>query len=406
MGKIEKTFLGTDVLTASKERISNIFDEFDKIYCSFSGGKDSTVMIHLIMDEAKKRNRKVGVLFIDWECQFEMTIDHIRKIFSMYSDNIIPFWIQLEIMTNNATSMYEPTWKSWDENKKELWTRKKETNSINDKSYFPFYFDNITFEEFVPLFGEWYANGEPCACFVGIRAQESLNRFRAIARNDVNRYKNKKYTVKVTDNLINIYPIYDWKAKDIWKYFSFTKKCYNEVYNRMYQAGLTIHQMRIDEPFGDEARKNLWLYHILEPSTWSKLIARMQGVNTGSLYSEEKGNVLGNTKISLPDGHTWESFSKHLLNTMPPKTAEHYKNKIFKYIKWYMDKGFETIPDQADWKKEQKGEIPSWRQIAKTLLRNDYWCRNLGFQITKSSAYEKYLALMKKKRNENPIFEL
>jgi predicted phosphoadenosine phosphosulfate sulfurtransferase len=71
-----------------------------------------------------------------------------------------------------------------------------------------------------------------------------------------------------------------------------------------------------------------------------------------------------------------------------------------------MDKGFETIPDQADWKKEQKGEIPSWRQIAKTLLRNDYWCRNLGFQITKSSAYEKYLALMKKKRNENPIFEL
>jgi predicted phosphoadenosine phosphosulfate sulfurtransferase len=132
----------------------------------------------------------------------------------------------------------------------------------------------------------------------------------------------------------------------------------------------------------------------------------MQGVNTGSLYSEEKGNVLGNTKISLPDGHTWESFSKHLLKTMPPKTAEHYKNKIFKYIKWYMDKGFETIPDQADWKKEQKGEIPSWRQIAKTLLRNDYWCRNLGFQITKSSAYEKYLALMKKKRNENPIFEL
>lgn len=403
---MEKQYLKTNVLEESKNRINFVFDNFDKIYCSFSGGKDSTAMIHLIMEEAKKRNRKVGVLFIDWECQFEMTIEHIRKIYSMYADNIIPFWIQLEIMTNNSTSMYEPTWKSWDENKKELWTRKKENNSISDKSYFPFYFNNITFEEFVPLFGQWYSNGEPCACFVGIRAQESLNRFRAIARNDVRRFQDKKYTVQVTDTLYNVYPIYDWKAKDIWKYFSYTKNCYNEVYNRMYQAGLTIHQMRIDEPFGDEARKNLWLYHILEPNTWSKLVARMEGINTGSLYSEEKGNVLGNTKISLPEGHTWESFSKHLLNTMPPKTAEHYKNKIFKYIKWYMDKGFETIPDQSDWKEEQLGKIPSWRQIAKTLLKNDYWCRNLGFQITKSSAYEKYLKLMAKKRKENPIFEL
>jgi predicted phosphoadenosine phosphosulfate sulfurtransferase len=403
---MEKRYLNCNVLEESKNRISFVFDNFDKIYCSFSGGKDSTAMIHLIMEEAKKRNRKIGVLFIDWECQFEMTIEHVRNIYSMYSDYIIPFWIQLEIMTNNSTSMYEPTWKSWDKNKKALWTRQKESNSINDNSYFPFYFDNITFEEFVPLFGQWYANGEPCACFVGIRAQESLNRFRTIAREDVRRYQDKKYTVKITDNLFNVYPIYDWKAKDIWKYFSVTKNCYNEVYNRMFQAGLTIHQMRIDEPFGDEARKNLWLYHILEPQTWSKLIARMQGINTGALYSEERGNVLGNTKISLPEGHTWESFSRHLLNTMPPKTAEHYRNKIFKYIEWYMKKGFEIIPDQADWKKEQKGEIPTWRQIAKTLLRNDYWCRNLGFQITKSSAYEKYLALMKKKRNENPIFEL
>jgi predicted phosphoadenosine phosphosulfate sulfurtransferase len=403
---MERKYLACNVLEESKNRIEYVFDNFDKIYCSFSGGKDSTAMIHLIMEEAKKRNRKIGVLFIDWECQFEMTIEHVRNIYSMYSDYIIPFWIQLEIMTNNSTSMYEPTWKSWDKNKKALWTRQKESNSINDNSYFPFYFDNITFEEFVPLFGEWYANGEPCACFVGIRAQESLNRFRAIAREDVRRYQDKKYTVKITDNLFNVYPIYDWKAKDIWKYFSFTKNCYNEVYNRMFQAGLTIHQMRIDEPFGDEARKNLWLYHILEPQTWSKLIARMQGINTGALYSEERGNVLGNIKISLPEGHTWESFSKHLLNTMPPKTAEHYRNKIFKYIQWYMKKGFETIPDQSDWKKEQKGEIPTWRQIAKTLLKNDYWCRNLGFQITKSSAYEKYLALMKKKRNENPIFEL
>jgi predicted phosphoadenosine phosphosulfate sulfurtransferase len=404
MGVIQKTYLGVDVLLASQNRISHVFNKFNKIYLSFSGGKDSTVMFHLVAEEARKQNRKFGVLFIDWECQFESTISHVKELLNDYKDVIDPYWIQLEIMTNNSTSMYEPTWKSWDESKIKLWTRDKEKTSITEKSFFPFYFDNITFEEFVPLFGQWYANGEPTACFVGLRAQESLNRFRTIARDDVNRFEDKKYSVKITDTLYNFYPLYDWKAKDIWKYFGHSKKSHNPIYDKMYQAGLTIHQMRIDEPFGDEARKNLWLYHILEPHTWAKLVARMNGANTGSLYSQEGGNMLGNNKLSLPEGHTWESFSKHLLDTMPPQTAEHYKNKIFKYIKWYLDRGFETIPDSGDWKKEQTGEIPSWRQIAKTLLRNDYWCRNLGFQITKSSAYEKYLKLMVRKRKESSIF--
>jgi predicted phosphoadenosine phosphosulfate sulfurtransferase len=401
-----RNYLSTNVLEESVKRINYVFDNFQKVYVSFSGGKDSTVLLHLVANIARERNKQIGVLFIDWECQFEMTINHVREMFNEYSDVITPYWIQLEIMTNNSTSMVEPTWKSWDESKKKLWTREKETNSIKDKSFFPFYFENITFEEFITLFGRWYANGETTACFVGLRAQESLNRFRTIARDNVSRFNDKKYSVKILEELYNFYPLYDWKAKDIWKYFGYSKNSYNKIYDRMYQAGLTIHQMRIDEPFGDEARKNLWLYHIVEPHTWAKLVARMNGANTGSLYSQEGGNMLGNNKLTLPEGHTWESFSRHLLNTMPPKTSEHYKNKIYKYIQWYMNRGFETIPDSGDWKKEQSGEIPSWRQIAKTLLRNDYWCRNLGFQITKSSAYEKYLKLMKKKREENTIFAL
>lgn len=390
-----------DVLTASRKRIATIFDEFETIYLSFSAGKDSTVMFHLVMEECIKRNKKIGILFIDWECQFQLTIEHAKKMFDLYKDYIDLYWIQLEILTNNASSMYEPLWMSFDEKKKDLWVRQKENNTINDAIYLPFYYSGITFEEFVPLFGQWYSKGNNCACFVGIRTQESLNRFRAIARKDILRYKDTIFTVKMTENLYNVYPIYDWNVTDIWTYYSRFKKCYNSVYDLMFLAGLSINQMRIDEPFGDEARKNLWIYHIIEPQTWAKMVARMEGVNSGSLYSQETGNVLGNIKISLPNGHTWQSFSMHILDTMPKKTSEHYKNKIAKYIKWYMERGYENgIPDVVDIELEKINKAPSWRLIAKCLLKNDYWCRTLGFSITKSNAYEKYMKLMKTKRHE------
>lgn len=398
---MNKIFSNKDVLTASQERISFVFDEFERIYLSLSGGKDSTAMFHLVISEARKRNRKVGILIVDWECQYLLTEEHLRNLVTENKDYIDLYWVCLEIETSSACSFYEPMWRSWDESKKILWTRTKPEISIQDAIFFPFYYAGMTFEEFTPLFAEWYAQGENTACFVGIRAQESLNRHRAVTSQKIQRYKDKNYTTQVTDNVYNVYPIFDWLVDDIWHYFHVTGNKYNKVYDLMYQAGLKPSQMRIDEPFGDEARKNLWLYQIIEPITWSKFVARLAGINSASLYSQDKGNILGNEKVSLPKGHTWESFSKFLLQTMPDKTRIHYENKIAVYLKWYHDRGYdEGIPDAAEYKMEQIGKAPSWRQIAKTLLKNDWYCRNLGFGITKSKAYEKYLQLMKKRRKE------
>jgi len=399
-----KRLLDTDVLLASKERIKYTFDNFNKIYLSFSGGKDSTVMLHLVLEEAKMRNRKIGLLFIDWECQFDLTIEHIDEMTTKYAEWIDLHWIALEVETCSACSAYEPLWRSWDERKKNLWTRQKHEKSNAYK--YPFYYSGITFEEFVPLFAKWYSEGEETASFVGIRAQESLNRFRAIAREDVARYDGKMFTTNAVDNIWNVYPIYDWQVDDIWTYIAKSGNSYNKVYDRMHMAGLSVSQMRIDEPFGDEARKNLWIYQIIEPVTWSKFVARMSGINGAALYSRERGNILGNANVSLPEGHTWESFSNFILDSMPPTTSEHYKNKIAVYIKWYRERGYpDGIPDQGDYKLEQLGKIPAWRQIAKTLLRNDWYCKTLGFGVTKSSAYNKYMNLMRKRRTEWKIYE-
>jgi predicted phosphoadenosine phosphosulfate sulfurtransferase len=164
----------------------------------------------------------------------------------------------------------------------------------------------------------------------------------------------------------------------------------------MHQAGLTPHQMRICEPYGDEQRKGLWLYHVVEPETWSRVCARVQGANSGALYADESGNVLGNQKISLPVGHTWKSFADFLLETMPTSTAEHYRDKIAVYLKYCQSKDIE-VPDSRPGDTGGK-DVPSWRRICKTLLKNDYWCKGLSFSPQKPENFERYKKLMKERR--------
>lgn len=397
-----KVKLGKSVYRAAQERIAWTFDHYQRIYVSFSAGKDSTVMLHMVMDEAIRRKRTVGVLLIDLEGQYRVTIEHALRCYEMYREHIEPYWVSLPIHLRNAVSVYETHWVCWDPEKESAWIRRPPEIAITDTAKFPFFRPGMEFEEFVPEFGDWYGQGESAACFVGIRTDESLNRFRTIASTTKGRIGNLQWTTIVTDRTTNIYPLYDWKTEDLWTYHGkFPDKPSNGLYELMYKAGLTIHQMRICQPYGDDQRRGLWLFHLIEPETWARVVARVNGANGGALYINETGNVTGYRAISKPQGHTWESFAKLLVSSMPPKTKEHYENKIFMFCRWWEARGYEGgIPDEADYALEAKRKVPSWRRICKSLLRNDYWCKGLSFTQHKSEAYEKYLDLMKRRKAE------
>jgi predicted phosphoadenosine phosphosulfate sulfurtransferase len=392
--------LNKNVYEASIERLNYTFDNFKRIYLSFSAGKDSTVMLHLAMDIAKQRNRKIGILIVDLEGQYKLTIDHILECTKEYKDFIELHWVCLPIHLRNAVSVYEPFWKCWDGDQKENWIRELPKEAISDINYFPFFRDGMEFEEFVPEFGEWYSKGELTACLVGIRSDESLNRYRTISSKKKIRFDNKVYTTKITDNVYNVYPIYDWKTQDIWIYHNKNRdKRYNELYELMHKAGLSIHQQRICQPYGDDQRRGLWLFHIIEPQTWAKVVARVNGANSGALYINESGSITGYNTISKPKNHTWKSFANLFLNSIPDKTKEHYLNKIYTFETWWKERGYnDGIPDEAPYILESKKLAPSWRRVCKSLLRNDFWCKGLGFTQHKTEAYEKYLKLKKEQR--------
>lgn len=403
-----KIGLGINVLEATRQRISWVFDTFPRIYVSFSGGKDSTVMLHLAMEEAVKRDRKIGVLLVDLEGQYKLTIDHVQAMYDLYEDYTEAYWVCMPIALRNAVSMYEPKWCCWEPGREADWIRQPPPMAITDKNFFPFFRhrNKMEFEEFVPLFGDWYSQGKLTACLVGIRTGESLNRWRTIAGHGT-KFEGLKHTNHIMKTLWNVYPIYDWRTEDIWTYHGKTNKIYNRLYDRMHQAGLSIHQQRICQPYGDDQRKGLWLFHIIEPETWSRLVARVNGANQGSMYARNSGNILGNLRIDKPEGHTWKSFAMLLLGSMPPSLAEHYKNKIAVFIRWYQDFGYlDGIPDEVDYQLEKRHDAPSWRRVCKTLLRNDYWCKGLGFSQQMGTANEQYKQLMAKRRNLWGIFPI
>ena len=149
-----KKYLKTTVLEEARTRVSYAFDNMKKVYVSFSGGKDSTVMTHLVLEEAKRRNKKVGLLIIDLEAQYRTTIEHVEEVIEEYKDNIELYWVALPMRLRNAVSNFSPSWVCWDDNEKHIWVRDPNEKSITDKSYFNFFMPEMEFEEFIVEFGE------------------------------------------------------------------------------------------------------------------------------------------------------------------------------------------------------------------------------------------------------------
>ena len=113
-----KRGIGKSVYEAAIERVEWTFDNFDKVYLSFSAGKDSTVMIHIAAKHARKTGQRLGVLMVDLEGQYKLTIEHAYRIFDEYSDVIDLYWVCLPLSLRNAVSVYEPQWICWDKARK------------------------------------------------------------------------------------------------------------------------------------------------------------------------------------------------------------------------------------------------------------------------------------------------
>ncbi|OQX56517.1 MAG: phosphoadenosine phosphosulfate reductase [Candidatus Cloacimonas sp. 4484_209] len=398
-----KIYTEKNVLDAAIERYEFVFNEFDNVYFSISGGKDSSVMIQLAAKVARETNKHFSLLFIDLEAQYQATIRHVEELIKDNKDVLDDiYWIALPISLRNAVSVIQPKWICWDRDEKDKWVRPMPESEyvINEQNCpFDWFKKGMEFEEFILYFAEWFNKRKRgiTGCGVAIRANESLNRFRTIVSDKKITYKGKRWTtqVKLGNKILkvyNFYPLYDWRTEDIWGCVSKFNLKFNGIYDLMYKNGISIHQQRLCQPYGDDQRNSLDQFRALEPETWERILNRVHGVNFGNIYA--RTSLLGNIKSEKPKYMSWQQYAVFLLETIglyAPELRDHYYRKIRTFLSWYeKEKGIKIsdIPDEADKKLESEKKVPSWRRIARAIERNDFWMKRLSFGQTKDAIEE------------------
>ena len=228
-----------------------------------------------------------------------------------------------------------------------------------------------------------------------MRADESLQRYSGI----INKKYGYKDTCWITKQFKDVWcasPMYDWSSSDVWHANYIFQYDYNKLYDLYYMAGLKPDQMRVASPFNDYA----------------------------------KTKAMGYKNLTLPEGHTWESYTHFLLSTLPPRLRQNYIKKFQtsihfwhtvgggleeETIKELEDHGYnikrngisnytvmrnsrivflDKIPDHTDDIKSTK-DIPSWKRMCFCILKNDHLCRFMGFGLTREQ--QKTVNLLKQK---------
>ena len=433
-----KIYQKESVYEAFNHRLEYICSYFDHLIISFSGGKDSGLMLKLVhlyyeSHEWMKKGIKVSVFYLDYEGNYQETKDYIERSMGKYPE-FDYYHVCLPVSASCGISMSQSTWLPWDPEHQELWLNSIPPKAIClENQVFPFFKVGMSDYEFQSKFCQWLHREKEAvrtAVLVGIRAQESLNRYNAVTREETfSRFGTTNYSHRISQDVFNFYPMYDWLFEDIWRANAKFELDYNHLYDLYYQAGVPYKSMRVTNPFHQCGVHSLKLYQALEPATWGKLVGRVNGANFAALYGGAA--AMGYRGAVLPKEHTWKSYVEFLLETLPEETRKVYRKKFKSSMDYWMKTGgalpenvvdeleelgsdFERLgPPTNKRKYKQRYEVirfkdypddvpiknfrlvPSYKRMCITILKNDTSCQYMGFGQTKDELQKKQEAMEK-----------
>lgn len=308
-----------NVLEAAIDRIRFVFDHFENIHVSISGGKDSTVLAHLALLEAQRRNRRISIFFLDEEVVYQSTIDQVEYIIEeMAPDYVVPLWLQLEFNLTNATSLTETQFIPWEAGQHKIWMRPKKQYAIK---FAPWDREKEIVADKNKGFGFYdvFVNFERCysntAFLVGLRGTEHPNRWRTVSKNPVDIGGEQVFWATEKGENYSMYPIYDWNFHDIWHYIYDNQLRYHKIYDYQFRKGYPINEMRISSLIHEKSFKAICDLPEFEPATYNKLVKRAKGI----ALAQETGKAAKLFRArKLPKNYkSWRTYRDFLLETHP-----------------------------------------------------------------------------------------
>ncbi len=256
----QKREVGKSVYDLALERIRYVYDLFDTIAVSFSGGKDSTTVLNLALQVAHERNKlPLYVFHFDEEAIPTEVADYVRRVYNR-PDVDLKWWC-VPIKHTNACSSESDSWIAWNPEEKHLWVRDMPPEGLTE---FPRYqpaehvygIPEIMAGQFDPaIYGR-------VGILFGIRAAESLTRYQAVSRRKEENYIVQEWTDNAggdfgstklgMGNTYKVYPIYDWQTSDVWTAPQMFGWDYSSAYDLMEMAGISHHGQRVAPPFGTQ----------------------------------------------------------------------------------------------------------------------------------------------------------
>lgn len=351
-GEIDKS-----VVEATEERFHRLYDDFDRVVVSFSGGKDSTVALNMAMRVARERDSlPVEVIHYDEEIVPHDTVDYANRV--RQREEVDMRWLCWPMNFTNGVNIKRPKWVAWNPDKREEWVREKPewAEQTPPEAWRAEKHTESNDILFSPDDGS-------IALVLGTRANESLARYRSVASSLVDNWIS---TDPVASYVKRAKPIYDWSYSDIWAATEKFGWDYNPTYDKLTLAGVADSNQRVSQPFNDTSLRGLWQYRKLYPELWDDMITRLPGANTALRYQDSRlyGKNLG---LLGGDRDAYKTAIQNALEDFNPKERKEVQAKIQGQLKKHYEKTDEPI--KVD-EKHPDTKV-SWKMLLKIAVQGD-----------------------------------
>ena len=357
---LKKRVIDADVLTKARERIAHVYDLFDTIVVSFSGGKDSTAILNLTLDEARRRGKlPLQAFFYDEEAIHPETIEYVERVAKLPEIDLK--WFCVPVKHRNGCSRRAPWWYPWAPEDEAKWVRPLPARAIRA---FPGYSlwpveSRQSVPELNPHVARLYHG--TVGMLTGVRADESLRRYMSVSHEEVDNY----IAYPGVDRYATVKPIYDWTTEDVWLAPSLFGWDYNRAYDVQERAGIGRNSQRVAPPYGEEPMQRLWMYAVCWPHLWDKMTARVPGARTAARYSTS--DIYGFGGVVLPDGRSWQDMVGIYLARHAAKERVQIAARLKRDIEVHFEKTSDPIPEE----RAHPMTGASWKYLAMIASRGD-----------------------------------